>query len=99
MKKKRKMRKVYYNQEYGEFKKIDKLGEVEETMSDFIPFEERLEELEKAQQVQVFLICQGGIEGETQKNNQKTQKSVDKDYKRVYNIIIKKLSKALLVDL
>lgn len=48
MKKKRKMRKVYYNQEYGEFKKIDKLGEVEETMSDFIPFEERLEELEKA---------------------------------------------------
>ena len=35
----------------------------------------------------------------TQKNNQKTQKSIDKDYKRVYNIIIKKLSKALLVDL
>lgn len=45
--KKQKMRKVYYNQEYGEFKKIAKLGEVEEEMSDFIPFEERLEELEK----------------------------------------------------
>lgn len=47
--KKQKMRKVYYNQEYGEFKKIAKLGEVEEEMSDFIPFEERLEELEKDQ--------------------------------------------------
>ena len=47
MKKKRKMGKVYYNREYGEFKEIAKLGEVEEVMSDFIPFEERLEEVEK----------------------------------------------------
>lgn len=45
--KKRKMGKIYYNQEYGEFKKIAKLGEVGEEMSDFIPFEERLEESEK----------------------------------------------------
>ena len=27
----------------------------------------------------------------TQKNNKKAQKSVDKDYKRVYNIIIKEI--------
>ena len=54
----------------------------------------------KGQEVLLLAIfCQGGIEGITQKNNQKTQKSVDKDYKRVYNIIIKKLRKALLVDL
>lgn len=30
----------------------------------------------------------------TQKNNKKTQKSIDKDYKRVYNIIIKEIKKS-----
>ena len=39
------------------------------------------------------------IANTTQKNNKKTQKSIDKDYKRVYNINIKELRKALLIVL